>query len=151
MADYTVHVHTPRPPADAFAFMADMRHFADWDPGVERATQVRGEGPGADAAFDLDVKGVVGTLGLRYEISDYEPPRRFVATAITSTLTSRDVISVHADGAGSIVTYEAELLLNGPFRVADPLLGLAFDRIAGRAADGLVRALDGERVATPPT
>ena len=54
-----------------------------------------------------------------------------------------------ADGTGAVVTYEAELTLNGVLRFADPLLGLAFGRIGGRAADGLIDALDGERVETP--
>lgn len=149
MAQYTVHVRTPRPPADAFEFMADMTNFEDWDPGVERAVQAQGAGVGPDTAFDLDVKGPVGSLTLRYEISEFDAPNRFVATARSSTLTSIDAISVRPDGEGSIVTYEAELTLNGPLRVADPLLGLAFDRIAGRAADGLIRVLDGERVEDP--
>lgn len=149
MARYTVRVRTPRPPADAFTYMADMRNFADWDPGVERAVQARGDGPGPDTAFDLDVKGLVGSLTLRYEISEFDEPDRFVATARSSMLTSLDTIAVTAHGDGSIVTYDAVLTLNGALGLADPLVGLAFDRIAGRAATGLIRVLDGERVTEP--
>ena len=52
-------------------------------------------------------------------------------------------------GAGSTVTYDAELTLNGLLGLADPLLGLSFKMIGDRAAQGLVRALDGERVTEP--
>ena len=58
MAHYAVHVRSPRIPADAFAYMADLCNFAEWDPGVERSRQVDGEGPGLDAAFDVTVHSI---------------------------------------------------------------------------------------------
>ncbi len=44
MARYTVTVRTPMSPEDAFDFLADLRNFEEWDPGVERAEQVEGDG-----------------------------------------------------------------------------------------------------------
>ena len=38
---------------------------------------------------------------------------------------------------GTRVTYDADLALKGPLRIADPLLGLAFDRVGDRALEGL--------------
>ena len=151
MARYVVHVRTQKSPAEAFAYMADLRNFADWDPGVERVEQVTGEGADIDASFDVDVKGIVGSLTLRYEIIEYEPPHQVVARAESRVLTSLDTITVAGDDDGSIVTYDAELTLNGPLGLADPLLGLTFDRIGDRAARGLIRALEGERVEEPAT
>lgn len=52
MAHYVVSVLSPKAPADAFAYMADLSNFAEWDTGVERVEQVQGRGPGPDAAFD---------------------------------------------------------------------------------------------------
>ena len=51
MAHYLVHVRTPMPPAEAFDYMADLRNFATWDPGVDRVDQVRGDGGGPDASI----------------------------------------------------------------------------------------------------
>jgi len=48
-----------------------------------------------------------------------------------------------------MVTYDAELTLNGLLGLADPLLGLSFKRIGDRAAAGLIRALDGYDSAEP--
>ena len=78
-----------------------------------------------------------------------EAPKLFVARAQSTTLTSLDSITVRSDGTGSVVTYEAELTLNGLLRFVDPVLGLAFGRIGDRAAGGLIEALDGERVDSP--
>ena len=118
MPRYVVHVKSPLPPPDAFAYMADLTNFERWDPGVGGARQVTGDGPGADAAYDIDVRGVVGSLTLRYEITAYDEPSQFVAEARSTMLTSVDTVSVRADDDGSTVTYDAELTLNG-------LLGLA--------------------------
>jgi hypothetical protein len=146
MAHYVVRVRTPRSPAEAFAYMADLVHFADWDPGVTRAEQVEGDGPGADAVFDVAVKGLRSPL--RYRTVTYEPPTAVVVRAENRLLTSLDSITVAADGEGSVVTYDAELTLNGPLGLADLLLRPVFGRIADRAAQGLIPALDGERVPT---
>ena len=129
--------------------MADLSNFAEWDPGVVGVEQVEGDGPGPDAVFDVAVKSVRGPLILRYHTDSYEPPTSIVARAQSRFLTSLDTITVVGDGDGSTVTYDAELTLNSVLGLADPLLRLAFTRIGDRAADGLIRALDGERVAEP--
>ena len=40
MARYVTTVRTPRPPAEAFAYLADLGNFAEWDPGVTAALLV---------------------------------------------------------------------------------------------------------------
>jgi carbon monoxide dehydrogenase subunit G len=147
MARFVTRIHSPLPADEAFAFMADLTNFAQWDPGVSRAEQVEGDGPGPGAAFDVDVDGINGSLTLRYKITTYARPNFVVAEARTRLLQSLDRITVvPADAGGSIVTYDAELTLRGVFGLADPLVGIAFDRIGRRAEQGLTRALDGEAI-----
>ena len=146
MARYRTTVRTDMAPAEAFAFMADLRNFEDWDPGVQRATQVDGTGGGPDASFDVVVDAPGKGLALRYETTEYDAPRRVVVKAESKMFTSLDRIDVEPDGTGSFVTYDAELTLNGPLGVFDILLRPVFNRIGGRADDGLQRALDGEKV-----
>ena len=67
MARYLINVRSPMAPAEAFAYMADLRNFAEWDPGVDDVDQVDGDGPGPDAAFDVGVKLPGWTMTLRYE------------------------------------------------------------------------------------
>ncbi len=144
MARYLVRLRSPKSPAEAFAYMANLGNFAEWDPGVTRVKQSEGEGPGLNAVYDVSVKGL--PTPLRYRTTQFQPPDSIVARAETLILTSLDTITVEADGTGSIVTYDAELTLNGPLGLADPILRLTFGRIGDRAAAGLIRVLDGERL-----
>lgn len=146
MAHYVVQVRTPRTAREAFAYLADLSNFAEWDPGVAHAEQVHGDGPGPDAAFDVEVKAIRGTMTLRYRLIDYDEPNRFVARAQSRLLTSVDTITVATVDAATVVTYDAELTLNGVLGLADPVMGFAFRRIGDRAADGLIAALEGERM-----
>ncbi len=146
MARYRTTIRTDRAPADAFDFMADLRNFEAWDPGVQRATQVDGDGPGPDATFDVVVDAPGKGLTLRYVTTAYDAPNHVTVTAESKMFTSLDRIDVVPDGVGSIVTYDAELTLNGPLRVLDLVLRPVFERVGGRADRGLQRALDGEKV-----
>jgi hypothetical protein len=149
MARYVVHVRSPKSPAESFAYVADLSNFAEWDPGVVKVEQTEGDGPGLDAVFDVAVKAIRGPLVLRYRTTVYDPPGSIVARAQSHLLTSIDTITVVGDGTGSVVTYDAELTLNGLLGLADPLLGLGFKKIGDRAAAGLIGALDGEQVTEP--
>lgn len=149
MAHYTVTVRTSRAPHAAFAYMADLRNFAEWDPGVKRVTQIDGTGGGASASFDVVVASGRGELTLRYATKQYEEPRLVVIEARSRMLTSIDRVSIKPDGpSGCLVTYDAELRLNGPLRLADLALKPMFKRIGDRAARGLVVALAGDVVAS---
>ena len=151
MARYAMKVRTAKSPADAFAYMADLSNFVLWDPGVIGATQAIGDTPDLGSAYDVEVKRIGGSMTLRYELTEFEPPHRFVARAESDKLTSVDIITVEADEVGddeegSVVTYDAELSLNGAIAIGDPALQLAFNNIGDKAAAGLIRALDGVRV-----
>ena len=148
MARYIVHVRTPMPRDEAFAYLADLTNFAEWDPGVDRVEQVEGDGAGLGAAFDVAVKVPGRTMTLRYDTVAFDDASTtMTALAQNAWLTSEDTITVEADGNGSIVTYDAELKLKGLLGLSDPLLGLTFNQIGDRAAAGLVETLAGERVA----
>ncbi len=146
MAHYTTTLHSLMHPTDAFAYLADAEHFADWDPGVTRATRVAGNGPGLGAAYDLDVRSGPRTMTLRYETTDWDPPHRLILRAESRLLLSIDEIRVEPDAVGSRVTYDARLTLKGAAAIFDPLLALTFRRIGDRAAGGLRRALHAETV-----
>ncbi len=145
MARYITKVRTQRPAAEAFAYLADLRNFAEWDPGVRRVTQVDGDGAGPAAVFDVTVAGPGRDITLRYRTVEYAPPRELLVVARSRLFTSEDRITVATDEAGTVATYDAELRLNGPLRLADPALRLVFRRIGDRAAVGLRRVLDGRQ------
>ena len=144
MAQYVTTVRTPRTPDESFVYMADLRNFAEWDPGVRDSTLVRGDGPGPDAEYDVTVDAVGGRgLTLRYAATDYDAPRSITVQASSRLFTSLDRIDVTPDGDGALVRYDARLTLNGPLGLFDRLLAGSFRKIGERANRGLIRALDG--------
>jgi carbon monoxide dehydrogenase subunit G len=141
MARYVTTVRTAKTPQEAFDYMADLRNFAEWDPGVKAVRQVQGAGGGPDSVFDVTVAGIGRDLTLRYLTEEYDAPRNLLVVARSSVFTSIDRITVEPDGTGSVVTYDADLRLNGVLRVGDLGLRLVFGQIGDRAAAGLRRAL----------
>ena len=146
MARYVTTMKTAKPPQEVFAYMADLRNFAEWDPGVKAVKQVEGSGPGPDGVFDVTVAGIGRDLTLRYVTEEYEAPRNLLVVARSLVFTSIDRITVEPDGTGSVVTYDADLRLNGVLCVGDLGLRLMFGVIGDRAAAGLRRALGAQAV-----
>jgi len=142
MARYTTTIASPWPPEQAFEFMADLRNFAEWDPGVKKSTMTSGSAPGLGTAYDV----TVGLSTLNYVTKEYNPSTRTVAEAKTLLLRSYDIIEVTETASGCEVFYDAELTLNGLLGMADPVLGLAFSRIGDKAAAGMAAALDGTKI-----
>jgi carbon monoxide dehydrogenase subunit G len=139
MPRYVTTVSTPLSPAEAFAFMADVRRFTEWDPGVTASVRVAGDGS-IGSAYELTVSP--GKTVMRYEVMAAEAPRFLRLVAKTPFLTSVDEVRVEPSGTGARVTYDAKLTLNGVLGLMNPLLGVAFKRIGDRAAAGLKAALN---------
>ena len=141
MARYVTTVRSAKTPREAFAYMADLRNFAEWDPGVKAVRQVEGSGGGPDSVFDVTVVAPGPDLTLRYVTEEHDAPHNLLVVARSSVFTSIDRITVEPDGTGSVVTYDADLSLNGVLRSGDLGLRLVFGQIGDRAAAGLRRVL----------
>ncbi len=142
MAHYTAVVESPLSPDEAFAYVSDLRNFEEWDPGVSSSKLVVGAKPGAGAEYDVKANGA----SLRYKTKEFRVGAETFVVAKTRFFESLDRITVAESSLGSRVTYDARLELNGVLGVADPVLQLAFDRIGSKAAEGLTKALRGNRV-----
>ena len=141
MARYVTTVRSAKTPREAFAYMADLRNFAEWDPGVKAVRQVEGSGGGPDSVFDVTVVAPGPDLTLRYVTEEHDAPHNLLVVARSSVFTSIDRITVEPDGTGSVITYDADLRLNGVLRIGDLGLRLVFGQIGDRAAAGLRRVL----------
>ncbi len=146
MARYVTQVRTPWSAAESFAYMADLRNFARWDPGVRNVTQTVGDGGGAASVFEVIIAGVPKDIMLTYRTVEYDAPRHVLVLARSRVFTSEDRIAITPDGDGSIVEYDAQLRFNGVLRFADLALRPFFNRIADRAVNGLCGALQGSKV-----
>lgn len=141
MATYKTTVRSTMSAHEAFAFMADLRNFAVWDPGVVEVNQVQGDGPGPDTVFDVVVKTGARVATLRYRTTNFDAPHTVTVRGKNALFTSVDTVTVVANEHGCDVTYIAELTFNGLLKPADVLLRAAFQKIGDRAAEGLRRSL----------
>src|SRR6478609_4549537 len=143
MARYTASLETPRSPADAFAFLSDFSTTEEWDPGVVEATRL-GDAPiGVGTEFQVLARFLGRTNTLTYRVVEFEPESLVTLRGENATVVSLDRITFEPVGEGTRVTYDAELTLKGPLRLADPFLGLAFNRVGDRAFEGLRTTLNG--------
>jgi hypothetical protein len=78
---------------------------------------------------------------LTYRVVEYDAPREIMFVGENATVVSHDRITFETIAAGTRVTYDADLRLKGLLSVADPLLGLAFNRVGDRALVGLREVL----------
>lgn len=141
MAHYTASIETPRPPAETFAYLSDFSTTKEWDPGVVDAQRVGDAPVGAGTEFRLVADFLGRKTALTYRIVAFEPGRAVTLRGENATVVSLDRITVEPSDGGARVTYDADLALKGPLRIADPLLGLAFDRVGDRALEGLRETL----------
>ncbi len=142
MAHYTGTVTTSRAPAEVFDYLANFSTVAEWDPGVKEAYPVNTGGVRRGARFRVVARFLGREVPLTYRTVELDRPRRVVLRADSGAVVSDDTISVRPlpDG-GAQVTYEADLRLKGPARIAELPMRVLFRRIGDRARDGLERAL----------
>ena len=142
MARYVTTIESALPQAAAFAYMADFANARLWDPSVSEARPVDEAPLGLGSAFDLVARFAGRDVPLRYEIVEYDPPRRVVLEARRPRFVSRDTITVEPVGNGSVVHYDATLAFDGLGRLLDPVMQRVFDRVGSRAILGLQTALN---------
>lgn len=144
MASFSTTVESPWPVERAFAYLADFTHTADWDPGVVASVRLDEGEVGLGSRFEVTTSTAGRQQQLTYEITEFDPPRRFVLVGENTALRSVDTLTFDERDGGSTVTYHADLALRGPSRVADPALHVAFQVIGRQAAAGLRTALEAE-------
>jgi hypothetical protein len=79
---------------------------------------------------------------LRYEIVEYDAPRRVVLEAQRPGFVSRDTITVEPAESGSVVHYDATLAFGRLGRLFDPVMQRLFNRVGARATLGMQTALN---------
>ena len=137
MAHYRAALDTPRQRDDVFAYLSDFSTTQEWDPGVVEAERLNDGAVGEGTEFRLVAEFLGRKTALTYRIVEYDPPRAVTFRGENATVISDDRITFEAVDEGTRITYDADLALKGPLRIADPLLRLAFNRVGDRALAGL--------------
>ncbi len=151
MARYRATVDTSREREDVFAYISDFSSTREWDPGVVEAERLSDAVIGEGTEVRLVAEFLGRKTELTYRIVEYDPPHAVTFRGENGTVISNDRIAFEAIREGTRISYDAELTLKGPLRLADPLLGLAFNRVGDRALAGLKNKLvPGRREALSP-
>ncbi len=141
MARYRASIDTRWTSEEAFWYLSDFSTSAEWDPGVVEAERIGAGAVGEGTEFRLVAEFLGRRTPLTYRIVEYEPPGAVTFVGENATVVSHDRITFEPTATGTRVSYDANLRLKGPLRLADPLLALAFKRVGGRALAGLREVL----------
>jgi hypothetical protein len=142
MAHYVATVPSTKSAEDAFTYMSDLRNFAEWDRGIKKVVQVKGDGPGLGTVYDITVRGKGGKdSSLRYETLEFEAPRTMLVKGRNSKLTSIDRITVVPTTTGCDVIYDAVLNFNWYLAPMNFALNKVFNKVGDAAIVGLRKVL----------
>ena len=141
MARYRATIDTSREREDVFAYLSDFSTTEEWDPGVVEAERLTDSAIGDGTEFRLVAEFLSQKRALTYRIVEYDPPYAVTFRGENATVISTDRITFEVADGSTRVTYDADLALKGPLRIADPLLGLVFNRVGDRALVGLKNRL----------
>ncbi len=141
MATYSARIATPRALNEVFDYLADFSNTLEWDPGVVESQRLDDDPVKQGSEFRIVAELLGRRTSLLYKIVEFDPPHQVTFRGVNSTVVSLDRLTFENFGGGTQVTYDAELTLKGPLKIADPLLALAFNRVGARALQGLRDAL----------
>lgn len=130
------------PPPVVIDYLKDFAHTEEWDPGTQECTRV-GAGPieiGASWHNTSKIAGVEAklTYTLR-EVTD----RKLVFVGSNDSSTTTDTIVVDASSSGSVITYRADLEMQGFAKVLTPAMKLVFEKLANDTEKQMTAVLDG--------
>jgi carbon monoxide dehydrogenase subunit G len=122
-------------------YLKDFSNAEEWDPGTQSCTR-NGSGPVEVGATWRNVSKIVGVEAeLTYTLKTLSN-RVLVFVGENKSATSVDTITVDASGAGSVITYEANLEMKGAAKLLSPAMKLVFEKLAGDTEKQMTTVLD---------
>jgi len=123
-------------------YLKDFSAAEQWDPGTRQCTRI-GTGPITEGASWHNVSNIFGvTAKLTYTL-DKLTDRELVFVGKNKNSTSVDTITVDPAGAGSQLTYTAGLEMHGAAKLLNPVMKLAFEKLANDTEKRMVTVLNG--------
>jgi carbon monoxide dehydrogenase subunit G len=130
------------PPARVIDYLKDFGNAETWDPGTQSCTR-SDAGPIREGSTWRNVSKIVGlTAELTYTLSTLSS-RTLVFVGKNDSSTSIDTITVDASGAGSVITYQADLEMKGAAKLLNPAMKLIFEKVANDTEKQMASVLNG--------
>lgn len=122
-------------------YLKDFGHAEEWDPGTESCRR-SDLGPIEVGATWHNVSTIAGvTTELTYRLEKLTG-EEIVLIGRNERATSIDTITVRPSGAGSQITYRADIDLSGPARWAAPVVKMIFEKAGNDTRKQLGEALN---------
>jgi carbon monoxide dehydrogenase subunit G len=130
------------PPDRVIDYLKDFGNAEDWDPGTQTCTR-QGNGPIDVGTTWHNVSKIVGVKAeLTYTLNTLSN-RTLVFVGKNNSATSVDTITVDASGAGSVITYKADLEMKGAAKLLNPAMKIVFEKLAGDTEKQMTTVLNG--------
>jgi carbon monoxide dehydrogenase subunit G len=141
MSSVTRTFSVKAPPAVVIPYLADFTNAEEWDPGTVSCVRQDG-GPVKVGSSWQNTSKIAGlSTELTYTLEGLTD-ERVVLVGRNKTATSTETIEVHAQGAGSEITYVNDTVFNGAAKLASPLVKLVFEKLGGEVVKNLTERLD---------
>jgi carbon monoxide dehydrogenase subunit G len=129
------------PPQQVVDYLKDFANAVEWDPGTQRCTRID-SGAIVEGASWHNVSKIFGvTAELTYTL-DSLSDSNIVLIGTNKSSTSIENISIDAVNTGSVITYRNELEMHGPLKLLNPVLKLAFEKLANETEQQLTSVLN---------
>jgi carbon monoxide dehydrogenase subunit G len=123
-------------------YLKDFSNAEEWDPGTQSCVR-NGEGPIEVGATWHNVSKIVGvTAELTYTLNELSH-RTLVFVGENDSSRSVDTITVDASGAGSMITYRADLAMKGAAKLLSPAMKVVFEKLANDTEEQMTAVLNG--------
>src|SRR5688500_13153722 len=99
-------------PQAAYAYLADFRNTAEWDPGTQPCERVAGDG-GVGTTYRTVSKFLGREVEVIYTAAELSRPHRVHLRGTNEQFEGHDIFEVAASGRGSRVSYTAEMSFSG--------------------------------------
>ena len=130
------------PPGQVVDYLKDFGNAEHWDAGTQQCTRID-SGPIAEGASWRNVSKIFGvTAELTYTL-DKLTDHTLVFVGKNKSSTSVDTITVDAQGPGSVLTYRADLEMHGLAKLLNPVMKVAFEKLASDTEKQMTTALNG--------
>jgi carbon monoxide dehydrogenase subunit G len=128
------------PPQQVIDYLKDFANAVEWDPGTQRCTRID-SGAIVEGASWHNVSKIFGvTAELTYTL-DSLSDSNLVFRGKNKSSTSVENISIDAANTGSVITYRNDLEMHGPLKLLNPVLKLAFEKLATETEQQLTSVL----------
>ena len=135
-------IETNVDPAAAFAFVADPVNEPKWNPRATRAEKSSPPPVGVGSTFTIIGKMVGREMKVDVVVTELDPPRLFSTRASSGPMRFDTTYVVEPTGSGASITMSVAVAVEGPLRLATPLIREGFGRRLSGLAPRLKAAIE---------